>query len=106
MEKDIVVKNNSNNIVVTVKMIDRAGNPSEEKIEFSIDKTIPVIEVVYDKNEPDADYNDIYKADREATITITERNFRAEDIVFAITIYLRRPNLQHRQCLARYKNVR
>lgn len=85
MEKDIVVKNNSNNIVVTVKMIDHAGNPSEEKIEFSIDKTIPVIEVVYDNNEPDADYNDIYKADREATITITERNFRAEDIVFAIT---------------------
>lgn len=85
MEKDIVVKNNSNNIVVTVKMIDRAGNSSEEKIEFSIDKTIPVIEVVYDNNEPDADYNDIYKADREATITITERNFRAEDIVFAIT---------------------
>lgn len=85
MEKDIVVKNNSNNIVVTVKMIDRAGNTSEEKIEFSIDKTIPVIEVVYDNNEPDADYNDIYKADREATITITERNFRSKDIVFAIT---------------------
>ena len=85
MEKDIVVKNNSNNIVVTVKMIDRAGNSSEEKIEFSIDKTIPVIEVVYDNNEPDADYNDIYKADREATITITERNFRSKDIVFAIT---------------------
>lgn len=84
MEKDIVVKNNSNNIVVTVKMVDRAGNPSEETIEFSIDKTIPVIEVVYDNNEPDADYKDIYKADREATITITERNFRAEDIVFAI----------------------
>ena len=85
MEKDIVVKNNSNNIIVTVKMVDRAGNTSEDKIEFSIDKTIPVIEVVYDNNEPDAEYNDIYKADREATITITERNFRAEDIVFAIT---------------------
>lgn len=85
MEKNIVVKNNSNNIIITVKMFDRAGNSSEEKIEFSIDKTIPVIEVVYDNNEPDADYNDIYKADREATITITERNFRAEDIVFAIT---------------------
>lgn len=85
MEKDIVVKNNSNNIVVTVKMIDRAGNSSEEKIEFSIDMTSPVIEVVYDNNEPDADYNDIYKEDREATITITERNFRAEDIIFAIT---------------------
>ena len=85
MEKDIVVNNNSNNIIVKVKMVDRAGNASEEVIEFSIDKTIPTIEVVYDNNEADAEYKDIYKADREATITITERNFRAEDIVFAIT---------------------
>lgn len=84
MEKDIVVKNNSNNIVVTVKMIDRAGNSSEDTIEFSIDKTIPTIEVVYDNNEADEEYKDIYKADREATITVTERNFRAEDIVYAI----------------------
>jgi len=84
MEKDIVVKNNSNNIVITVKMIDRAGNSSEDTIEFSIDKTIPTIEVVYDNNEADEEYKDIYKADREATITVTERNFRAEDIVYAI----------------------
>lgn len=85
MEKDIVVKNNSNNIVITVKMVDRAGNTSEEVIEFSIDKVIPTIEVVYDNNEADEEYTDIYDADREATIIITERNFRAEDIVFAIT---------------------
>lgn len=84
MEKDIVVKNDSNNIVITVKMIDRAGNSSEDTIEFSIDKTIPTIEVVYDNNEADEEYKDIYKADREATITVTERNFRAEDIVYEI----------------------
>lgn len=84
MEKDIVVKNNSNSIVVTVKMVDRAGNTSEDNIVFSIDKTTPVIEVVYDNNEPDEEYNDIYKADREATVTVTERNFRAENIIFAI----------------------
>lgn len=84
MEKEIVVKNNSNNIVVTVNMIDRAGNSSKDTIEFSIDKTIPTIEVVYDNNEADEEYKDIYKADREAEITVTERNFRAEDIVYAI----------------------
>lgn len=84
MEKDIVVNNNSNNIIVTVTMVDRAGNSSTDHIELSIDKTAPTIEVVYDNNEADNEYTDIYKADREATITITERNFRAEDIVFAI----------------------
>lgn len=85
MEKDIVVNNNSNNIIVNVKMVDRAGNESEEKLEISIDKTAPTIEVVYDNNKPDEKYKDIYKENRTATITVTERNFRAEDIVFAIT---------------------
>lgn len=85
MEKDIVVKNNSNNIIVTVKMVDRAGNTSAETIEFSIDKTIPTIGVVYDNNTPDGEYTDTYNANRVATITVTERNFRAENVVFAIT---------------------
>lgn len=85
MEKDIVVKNNSNNIVITVKMIDRAGNPSEEKIEFSIDKTAPTIEVTYDNNTPDETYTDFFKADRKATVKITERNFNKDDVVYKIT---------------------
>ena len=50
MEKTITVNNNSNDIVVKVKMMDRAGNTSEKKITFSIDKTKPVIEVTYDNN--------------------------------------------------------
>ena len=45
MEKTITVNNNSNDIVVKVKMMDRAGNTSEKEITFSIDKTKPVIEV-------------------------------------------------------------
>ena len=53
MKKTIIVNNNSNDIVVNVKMTDRAGNTSEEKIIFSIDKTAPVIEVTYDNNTPD-----------------------------------------------------
>lgn len=84
MEKTITVTNNSNNIFVNITMTDRAGNTSTDCIEFSIDKTAPVIDIVYDNNEADSENTAFYKADREATITITERNFRAEDIVFAI----------------------
>lgn len=85
MKKTITVSNNSNNIAVSVKMTDRAGNTSEDKIEFSIDKTSPVIKVEYDNNTPDATYKDIYKDNRTATITVTERNFNSKDIECKIT---------------------
>lgn len=85
MKKTITVVNNSNNIVVKVKMTDRAGNTSEEEIEFSIDTTAPVIAIEYDNNTSDETYADIYKDNRTATITVIERNFKAEDVVYAIT---------------------
>ncbi|OCA87665.1 hypothetical protein A8F94_07365 [Bacillus sp. FJAT-27225] len=85
MTKTLRVANNSNNIVIKVKMTDRAGNSSEEEIEFSIDKTAPAIEVTYDNNSPDPDFPDFYKADRTATIVITERNFNKEDVEHLIT---------------------
>lgn len=85
MKKTIIVNNNSNDIVVNVKMTDRAGNTSEEKIIFSIDKTAPVIEVTYDNNTPDETYTDFFKADRKATVKITERNFNKDDVVYKIT---------------------
>lgn len=85
MKKTITVNNNSNDIVVNVKMTDRAGNTSEEKIIFSIDKTAPTIEVTYDNNTPDETYTDFFKADRKATVKITERNFNKNDVVYKIT---------------------
>lgn len=85
MQKVITVNNNSNNIIVTVKMTDRAGNTSENKIELSIDKVSPVIEVTYDNNTADSQYNNIYKDIRKATIKITERNFSSKDVDCKIT---------------------
>ena len=86
MSKVIYVTNNSNAIKVDLSFNDRALNSSKaDTLYFSIDNTIPTIEVVYDNNTPDEEYTDIYKANRIATITITERNFRAKDVVFAIT---------------------
>lgn len=85
MQKTITVNNNSNDIKVKVKMTDRAGNTTEEEIEFSIDRTKPIIEVTYDNNTPDDEYQDIYKANRTATIKITERNFNGDDVVYNIT---------------------
>jgi hypothetical protein len=85
MTKTLSVKNNSNGIVVKVKVTDRAGNVTEDEMTFSIDKTAPTIQVTYDNNQSDPANKDFYKEDRTATIVITERNFQAKDVVHAIT---------------------
>lgn len=80
LERDITVRNNSNNIRLKVTLTDRAGNVTEynngEGVVFSIDKTQPQIEVVYLEN--DASNNKYYNKDRTAVITVTERNFDEE----------------------------
>ncbi|WP_019153866.1 InlB B-repeat-containing protein [Robertmurraya massiliosenegalensis] len=85
MTQTINVSNDSNRIVVNVKMTDNAGNTSEDEITFSIDKTSPTIEVSYDNNTADPQNADYFKADRTATIVITERNFNPDDVIYEIT---------------------
>ena len=82
---DYVVTDNSNNIKITTSMTDRAGNKTDNvKDSLSIDKTKPVIDVKYDNNEHTTyGGNDYYKADRTATVTVTERNFD-ESLVEAV----------------------
>lgn len=86
MQKVVCVNNDSNDIVVKVKMIDRAGNITEDEITFSIDKTAPTITIEYgDKEVHDEQNTNFFSTNRTATITVKERNFNASDIVFAIT---------------------
>ena len=82
----ITVKNNSNNIKIEVKLTDRAGNVSTKEETLSIDKTKPTIKIEYDNNNHTT-YNgtEFYKANRTATITVTERNFSPEDVISKIT---------------------
>lgn len=85
LQKNIVVSNNSNDIVVYVMMTDRAGNVTEKEIKFGIDKTKPTIEISFDNESGDAENPEIYKESRVATITVSERNFNATDFVATIT---------------------
>lgn len=87
MSKVIYVTNNSNAISVELSFNDRALNSSmATPLYFSIDNTNPKIEVAYDEKEVhDSTNTDFFSTDRTATITITERNFRASDVEFAIT---------------------
>ena len=70
---------------VSYDCYDLAGNKSNtEKLEeFTVDKTVPVIKVVYDNNS--ALNNSYYKAARTATITVTEHNFDPKKITVTTT---------------------
>lgn len=85
MTGTVTATNNSNAITLWVRITDRAGNTSEDFITFSIDKTAPTISVTYDNNSQDRDFPNFYKADRVATIVVTERNFRPGDVLVSIT---------------------
>ncbi len=71
--------------IVTASYTDRSTNKmvdyTSQKI--AIDSTAPVIDVKYDNNDALNENN--YKADRKATITVTEHNFRADDIKVTVT---------------------
>ncbi len=75
--------NNSNDVVIEVIAEDNSLNTSRESVSIQIDITAPTIEISYSNN--DADSNSYFKADRTATIVVTERNFNANDVQITIT---------------------
>lgn len=83
-------ENNSNSVVVEVTAVDNAGNSRTTRTPqgtIKIDITNPTIDISYDNNKGDAKSGSdaFFNAGRLATITITERNFRPEDAVVAVT---------------------
>lgn len=64
---------------------DKAGNASNTVTaeEFTIDKTVPVINVTFDNNN--AANGKYYNASRTATITVNEHNFNGSEVQTAIT---------------------
>ena len=76
-------KNNSNDVVIEVYAEDNSLNSSRDKASIKIDTTAPTIDIKYNNNSPDS--QKYYKEDRVATITVTERNFNADDVKIKIT---------------------
>lgn len=79
IDRTIIVNassHNYNDIRVVVNAKDNAGNTNTRNYTFGIDVTAPTIEVEYDNN--DAQNGRYFKADRVATVTVTERNFRSD----------------------------
>lgn len=77
VEGRIPVTNNSNDILVKVKVVDRANRVLEREILLSIDKTKPVIEISFEDGDRDSKY---YNHARKAVLTVTERNFEPSKI--------------------------
>lgn len=79
---NIPVTVNSNNIKVSVTMTDNAGNTSTEEYRLSVDKTAPVVNVEFNNVTPKQ--NNVYNANRVATVTIYERNFSSNLVTWDI----------------------
>ena len=75
-------KNNSNDVEIIVYGQDNALNDSEDSRKIKIDVTAPKIRISYDNNNADSDK--YFKENRKATITVTERNFNAQDVITTI----------------------
>ena len=69
----------------SLEFTDMAGNKADysEVDEFTIDKTLPVMEVTYNNNEYLNEY--YYNASRTATIDILEHNFNPDGIQINVT---------------------
>ena len=77
------VGNNENEVQVRAEYEDLAGHTGVTEQFYHIDITPPVLEVVYDNEEPSA--GGLYNRSRTAVVTIQERNFDPADVEFLIT---------------------
>ena len=75
MSKKIVVKNNSNDIVILVELTDRAGNKSYDYYVLGIDRNAPQIKTTVSGSASNKMY---FNTNRTITIEVTERNFNPE----------------------------
>ena len=76
-------KNNSNDVTIKITATDNSDNVTVKTHDIKIDTTAPVIDISYDNNN--ADSGKYFKDNRTATVTVTERNFVAEDVKLDIT---------------------
>lgn len=84
LSRTFAITHDSNDIVVRIKMTDRAGNKTEKQITLGIDKSVPTVEYVFDNNTADPDYPNIFNDSRTMTVIVKERNFVAADFVLNI----------------------
>ncbi len=75
--------NNQNDIKVSADYTDNAGHTGHVEEIYNIDTTAPTIEVEYDLNSPSNEH--FYNKTRTATVTVVERNFDENDVVFHVT---------------------
>lgn len=74
---------------IAISYQDRSGNTPVEYLSnwIVVDKKAPVIEVVYSNQDSKLTHNgrEYYDACQEATVTVKDRNFRADDVVVKVS---------------------
>lgn len=82
--KITAANSNSNDVVLVVKVIDKAGNEIISTTHLKIDATAPKINVSYDGNTPKN--GTYFNQDRLMTVLFTERNFEEARASFSIEV--------------------
>lgn len=75
----LLVESNTNGNVVHIVMTDRAGNTSEYSKTYSVDTTVPTMQATFSNNNLQNEM--YYNSGQTVTLTVTERNFLASDVV-------------------------
>ncbi len=79
-----VTLNGNGDYVVAISYADRSTNEMETFTkEIHIDNVAPIFDVTYDNNDVKNTNN--YKADRIATVKITEHNFKVDEVKLVVT---------------------
>ncbi len=77
ISREITVSKDSNGNSIRIKVTDNSGNTTEEEVNFSIDKQVPVISVSGITPSQDKVY---YNGNKTANVVISERNFDSPDV--------------------------
>lgn len=75
-EGELLVRNNSNDIKISIELVSNCGNLLEEYVIFNIDSTYPIVNLEFLDGEDSYYINH----DRTLKIEITERNFLMENL--------------------------
>ena len=80
-----VKANEFEDYIVTLDFADRLGRKANYTQEIEVDKTIPTYSVTYDNTNMIQEKNgEYYQEYRTATITVTDRDFRPQNVIFDV----------------------
>lgn len=78
--RTISISGEDNGIQLKAMMKDNAKNESSNETSFSIDKSSPVVDIIYPEGNNDSTYSDYYNKSRNIEVRVTDANFNSDSV--------------------------